>query len=69
MSKITADHLARSAYVYVRQSTPGQVHRNHESRRRQYGLAERAKQSKPHGSRAMVVTGTRCWNSAVWSIV
>jgi hypothetical protein len=22
MSKITADHLARSAYVYVRQSTP-----------------------------------------------
>ena len=44
MSKITADHLARSAYVYVRQSTPGQVHRNHESRRRQYSLAERAKQ-------------------------
>jgi hypothetical protein len=44
MSKITADHLARSAYVYVRQSTAGQVHRNHESRRRQYGLAERAKQ-------------------------
>jgi DNA invertase Pin-like site-specific DNA recombinase len=44
MSKITADHLARSAYVYVRQSTPGQVHRNHESRRRQYGLADRAKQ-------------------------
>lgn len=44
MSKITADHLARSAYVYVRQSTPGQVHRHHESRRRQYGLAERAKQ-------------------------
>ena len=30
MSKITTDHLARSAYVYVRQSTPGQVHRNHE---------------------------------------
>jgi DNA invertase Pin-like site-specific DNA recombinase len=44
MSKITADHLVRSAYVYVRQSTPGQVHRHHESRRRQYGLAERAKQ-------------------------
>ena len=34
----------RAAYVYVRQSPPGQVHRNHESRRRQYGLAERAKQ-------------------------
>ena len=44
MSKITADHLTRSAYVYIRQSTPGQVRRNHESRRRQYVLAERAKQ-------------------------
>jgi DNA invertase Pin-like site-specific DNA recombinase len=44
MSKITADHLARSAYVYVRQSTPEQVHRNHESRRRQYGLEDRARQ-------------------------
>ena len=42
MSKITPDHLVRSAYVYIRQSTLDQVHRNHESRRRQYGLAERA---------------------------
>jgi DNA invertase Pin-like site-specific DNA recombinase len=44
MSKITPDHLARCAYVYIRQSTPDQVHRNHESRRRQYGLADRARQ-------------------------
>ena len=44
MSKITPDHLVRSAYVYIRQSTLDQVHRNHESRRRQYGLAERARQ-------------------------
>ena len=44
MSKITAEHLARSAYVYIRQSTPGQLTHNHESRRRQYGLADRAKQ-------------------------
>jgi hypothetical protein len=36
MSKITPDHLVRSAYVYVRPSTPNQVHRNHESRRCQY---------------------------------
>jgi DNA invertase Pin-like site-specific DNA recombinase len=42
MNKITPDHLARSAYVYIRQSSIDQVHRNHESRRRQYGLAERA---------------------------
>ena len=44
MSKITAEHLARAAYVYVRQSTPDQVRNNHESRRRQYALQEHAKQ-------------------------
>jgi excisionase family DNA binding protein len=43
MSKITAEHLSRSAYVYVRQSTADQLHHNHESRRRQYALAERAR--------------------------
>src|SRR3954462_6700290 len=44
MSQITPDHLARQAYVYVRQSTPDQLLHNHESRRRQYGLADRARQ-------------------------
>ena len=44
MSKITPDHLARGAYVYVRQSTPDQLLHNPESRRRQYALAERARQ-------------------------
>src|SRR6516165_6728729 len=44
MIKITAEHLARSAYVYIRQSTPDQLVHNHESRRRQYGLADRARQ-------------------------
>src|SRR6202171_5780798 len=44
MSKITTEHLARSAYVYIRQSTAGQLTHNHESRRRQYGLANRARQ-------------------------
>src|SRR4249920_3682338 len=44
MSKITTEHLARSAYVYIRQSTADQLTYNHESRRRQYGLADRAKQ-------------------------
>jgi DNA invertase Pin-like site-specific DNA recombinase len=43
MTKITAEHLARGAFVYVRQSTADQVHNNHESRRRQYGLADRAR--------------------------
>ena len=42
MSKITPDHLARDAYVYVRQSTHDQVVNNPESRRRQYALRQRA---------------------------
>src|ERR1700720_2639757 len=43
MNKITPDHLTRSAYVYVRQSTPDQLTNNPESRRRQYALADRAR--------------------------
>jgi len=44
MSKISADHLRRQAYVYVRQSTPGQVKNHLESKQLQYALAERATQ-------------------------
>ena len=43
MSKITAEHLSRSAYVYVRQSTADPLQHHHESRRRQYALEERAR--------------------------
>lgn len=43
MSKINPEHLARSAYVYVRQSTADQLRHNHESRRRQYALTDRAR--------------------------
>jgi DNA invertase Pin-like site-specific DNA recombinase len=42
-SKITADHLSRAAYVYVRQSTADQVQHNLESQRLQYALVDRAK--------------------------
>ena len=41
--KITPEHLARGAFVYIRQSTTDQLANNHESRRRQYDLAERAR--------------------------
>lgn len=41
-SKVTADHLRRSAYLYVRQSTLYQVANNTESARRQYDLRGRA---------------------------
>ena len=42
MTKITPEHLERGAFIYVRQSTADQLLNNHESRRRQYGLVERA---------------------------
>ena len=41
-SKISARHLERTAYVYVRQSTPQQVRRNPEGRENQEALAGRA---------------------------
>ena len=44
MSKITTEHLSRSAYLYIRQSTADQLTQNQESQRRQYGLADRARQ-------------------------
>ena len=40
--KVTARHLARQAYLYVRQSTVRQVFENTESTQRQYGLSQRA---------------------------
>jgi DNA invertase Pin-like site-specific DNA recombinase len=41
-SKVTATHLARNAYLYVRQSTLRQVLTNTESTARQYALRQRA---------------------------
>lgn len=43
-AKITAEHLERTALVYVRQSTPGQVRGHVESQRRQYALADVARE-------------------------
>ena len=40
--KVTASHLKRSAYLYVRQSTVRQVFENTESTERQYALRQRA---------------------------
>ena len=42
LSEPTPDQLLRTAVVYVRQSSPGQVVRNIESQERQYELIERA---------------------------
>jgi DNA invertase Pin-like site-specific DNA recombinase len=40
--KVTAAHLERDAFLYVRQSTPRQVFENTESTKRQYALRDRA---------------------------
>src|ERR1700704_3274858 len=40
--KVTADHLRRDAYLYVRQSSLRQVLENTESTQRQYALRQRA---------------------------
>ena len=42
--KVTADHLRRRAVIYIRQSSAVQVANNLESQRRQYGLADQARQ-------------------------
>ena len=42
VEKISSEHRAGVAYVYVRQSTPAQVRENTESRERQYELSARA---------------------------
>ena len=42
--KITEQHRSKSAYVYLRQSTPGQVLLHQESTERQYALREKARE-------------------------
>ncbi len=42
VSKVTAHHLKRDAYLYIRQSTVRQVFENTESTERQYALRQRA---------------------------
>src|SRR6266851_2675146 len=42
--KIAEHHRSRSAYVYLRQSTPGQVLHHQESTERQYALREKAEE-------------------------
>src|SRR5438128_3650772 len=43
-SKLTNERLHRRAIVYLRQSSPKQVFPNQESQRRQYGLADQARE-------------------------
>jgi hypothetical protein len=42
VTKVGFSHLARAAYVYLRQSSPAQVEHNRESTQRQYALVSKA---------------------------
>ncbi len=54
-SKIRAEHLAKRALVYVRQSTARQVEHNRESTQRQYALVDRAQALGWHPEHISVV--------------
>jgi hypothetical protein len=56
MKKITADHLGRGAFVYVRQSTADQLLHNPESRRRQYGLADPGSSAGPRSKSSTMIS-------------
>jgi DNA invertase Pin-like site-specific DNA recombinase len=55
--KITATHLDRLAYLYIRQSTPKQVERNRESQAYQYQLTQRAEQLGWRPDRIRIIDG------------
>jgi len=42
--KVTPNHTKRTAFVYIRQSSPAQVEYNRESTARQYALVEKARE-------------------------
>ena len=42
--KVTPSHTKRTAFVYIRQSSPAQVEHNRESTARQYALLEKAQE-------------------------
>ena len=56
-SKIQTHHLQKSAYVYLRQSTMGQVIHHPQSTERQYALKEKAQQLGWTASRIQVLDG------------
>lgn len=54
-TKVTADHLRRDAYLYVRQSTLRQIVEHTESTKRQYALRQRAVALGWSADRVMVI--------------
>jgi len=54
-AKITANHLSRTAIVYLRQSSPTQVENNRESTDRQYALVNKATELGWPAERVVVI--------------
>lgn len=54
-TQILKTHLERKAVIYIRQSSPLQVELHAESRRRQYGLVERAQRLGWHAGECVVI--------------
>ena len=54
-AKITASHLSRQAFVYLRQSSAAQVENNRESTDRQYALAAKARELGWAADRIVVI--------------
>jgi DNA invertase Pin-like site-specific DNA recombinase len=54
-AKITANHLSRTAIVYLRQSSPAQVENNRESTDRQYALVNKATELGWPAERVVVI--------------
>ena len=65
MHKVNAEHLKRSAYLYIRQSTPRQVLENTESTKRQYALRQRALALGWHADRIVVIDSDLGHSAAV----
>jgi DNA invertase Pin-like site-specific DNA recombinase len=55
IDKLTIENLQRMVYIYVRQSTSGQVTHNRESQRLQYRLVERAQELGWHESSIQLI--------------
>ena len=54
-AQITASHLSRQAFVYLRQSSAAQVENNRESTDRQYALAAKARELGWPADRIVVI--------------
>ena len=54
-TKISASHLSRNAYIYIRQSTEHQVRNNIESKQRQYELVNLVQQYKWNAESIIVI--------------